>query len=459
VTAVTDTFGAGLSPWDMWSWVNSSGFTTNLGAAVGGDNTTTGGYYGQGSFQANQYSRGVMATVPSSGWVGLTTRQSGNGGNGYLAIYDSGTFYLFAENGQTTPPLLASVTGTLNAGDILTLTSIGTVHTLYQNGTQILQVTDSTTSSGAPGLAFFDDTSTVSWWSGGDNLVSGAAPGLVTQQTSLVSGLYSFNSLDYSNGGSNINTIRALTPTAPNTRIPHWFCYCLTVEPEQSSTFGNPLNILQAAGLHNSMNCTFIQLGYYINPWYGNNPDSATTQQETAFLNSIPWVRQNFAVTGTEQISLLGFSKSGLGGLGLLMRNQSLVRNGAFWDFPAMITDAEGDDATNGSQVGGGSAAVYGTDANYEANYMVSNSTWISTYKGPFTAAAPRIWFGGYADFQDDVAAIESLYTTDGISHVATWNVDDTGGHAWDLDWMTAGINFLAPAPSGSGLLMAAGII
>jgi hypothetical protein len=43
-------------------------------------------------------------------------------------------------------------------GDVLKATIVGSTITVYKNGTQVLQGTDSTFTSGAPGLAFYDQT-------------------------------------------------------------------------------------------------------------------------------------------------------------------------------------------------------------------------------------------------------------------------------------------------------------
>ena len=56
---------------------------------------------------------------------------------------------------------LNSVTGiTVKNGDVLKATAVGSAVTVYLNGTQVLQATDSTYSTGSPGIGFYDDGDT-----------------------------------------------------------------------------------------------------------------------------------------------------------------------------------------------------------------------------------------------------------------------------------------------------------
>jgi hypothetical protein len=462
VTAVTDVFQRSSlgGQWLGWNWSGAVPAVINLDLLVGGNTTTSGCTY-NGSFGTNQYSLTVINTAPSSGFVGPGVRLSPSGNSGYIGIYFSGTFYIFAENGTTNPPELASTSGTLSNGDILCLVANGTTITLYQNGTQVLQVTDSTYSSGAPGVVFFNDTSTISWWSGGDNLASGGLPpGVVSNYVSTDgNGTLTETVTAYGNGGSAPVATRVLPPSSPSSAYPHAFLIMLPVEAGQATDFGDPIATAVALNAANDYNLTLVEPGYAIAPWYMDNPATATIKQETFLVSGIvPWVKANFATTGQEKIYLIGFSKSGLGGSSLLFRHPATFAAGAFWDLPAGITDAEGDDPDySGSPVGGGLGTVVGTDANFQDNYQLG-STNLAGWASNFTAAS-RIWLGGYNTFPVDVANYRTRLTAAAILH--TYAPVSASSHNWapTPGWVGPALAAMIPASSGSGLLMASGII
>src|SRR4029077_17816637 len=121
-----------------------------------------------------------------------------------------------------------------------------------------------------------------------------------------------------------------------------------------------------------------------------------------------PWVTTNLTSTGSEQHWLLGFSKSGTGGLDLLFKHPDLFTLGAFWDFPAL-------GFTVFDQFGGSSASNYGTDANFQANYRLT-ADFVQAHANPFLTAN-RVWISGYQYFQQEVADFDALLTATGIPH------------------------------------------
>src|SRR5262249_34976248 len=154
-------------------------------------------------------------------------------------------------------------------------------------------------------------------------------------------------------------------------------------------------------------------------PWYADNPNDPNLRYETFVTNDlVPWVTQNFSgpagspaaqpfgsVAGGGQNWLIGFSKSGIGGTDLLLKHADLFAVAASWDFPA--------DMSSYSQFGSSSANQYGTDANFQANYRLTQS-FVDAHKAPFLTKS-RIWIGGYSAFQTDMADYDSLLTSEGI--------------------------------------------
>jgi S-formylglutathione hydrolase FrmB len=182
---------------------------------------------------------------------------------------------------------------------------------------------------------------------------------------------------------------------------------------------------LQAANAQNQYNLTIIEPSFAIDPWYANNATDANLQYET-FITSelVPWVKANLATTGTEQKWLIGFSKSGIGGQDLILKHPDVFTLAATWDFPA--------DMSSYDQYGASSAGSYGTDANFQASYRLTQA-FVDAHKAPFVGSN-RIWIGGYNAFQTDMTDYNSLLTSEGIAH--TTETPTIMTHAWNSGWV-----------------------
>ena len=138
----------------------------------------------------------------------------------------------------------------------------------------------------------------------------------------------------------------------------------------------------------------------------------------------VPWVQQNLSTTGSEQNWLIGFSKSGIGGQDLILKYPNLFTLAASWDFPA--------DMSSYDEFNADSEAGYGTNANFQANYELSQA-FVDAHKGPFLTSN-RIWIGGYSLFQTDDSDYNNLLTSEGIAHTTETPTDVA--HRWDSGWM-----------------------
>ena len=146
--------------------------------------------------------------------------------------------------------------------------------------------------------------------------------------------------------------------------VAHNFLIVLPVEPGLGTTYGDGLGTLQALDAQDKYNLTIIEPSFEIDPWYANNPTYPNFQYETFMTQElVPWIKQNLATTGQEQTWLIGFSKSGLGAQDLILKHPDLFTLAASWDFPA--------DMSSYDQYSD-SAAAYGTDANFQANYRLT---------------------------------------------------------------------------------------
>jgi len=206
--------------------------------------------------------------------------------------------------------------------------------------------------------------------------------------------------------------------------VAHNFLFVLPVEAGQGSTYGDGLKTLQAMDAQDKYNLTIIEPTFGINPWYADNPVNAAVQYESFMTQElVPWVDQNLATSGNEHNWLIGFSKSGYGAQDLILKHPSLFSLAASWDFPA--------DMSTYTQYGD-SAGGYGTDANFQANYRLTQS-FVDAGKGPFLNAN-RIWIGSYGLYQADMADYDALLTAEGIQH--TTETPTSMAHRWDSGWV-----------------------
>ena len=233
---------------------------------------------------------------------------------------------------------------------------------------------------------------------------------------------YSFTS---ANDGDGPQTLRVLRPTHPAAGVAHNVLYVLPVEAGLGSTYGDGLETLAALDAEDQYNLTIIEPTFAIDPWYANNPNDANLQYETFMTADLePWVKANLATTGSEQNWLIGFSKSGLGAQDLILKHPDLFQLAASWDFPA--------DMSSYNQFGSDSAANYGTDANFQANYRLTTA-FVDAHKASFLTNN-RIWIGGYDLYQTDVADYDALLTSEGIAH--TDGPSQSIAHSWDSGWV-----------------------
>jgi len=185
------------------------------------------------------------------------------------------------------------------------------------------------------------------------------------------------------------------------------------------------METLLGLNAQNQYNLTIIEPTFGIDPWYADNPNDPNVQYETFMAQDlVPWVKQNLATTGTEQNWLIGFSKSGYAAQDLILKHPSVFTLAASWDFPADMSSYAG--------FGADSEASYGTDANFQANYRLSQA-FVDAHKAPFLSSN-RIWIGGYSEYQADVSDYDALLTSEGIAH--TTETPQSMDHTWGSGWI-----------------------
>lgn len=126
-------------------------------------------------------------------------------------------------------------------------------------------------------------------------------------------------------GGYGPQILRVLTPTNPAARVTHNFVIVLPVQSGQQDTFGDGLTTLRALGAQNQYNLTIIEPSFAIGPRYADNPNDPNLHYESLMTQElVPWIKQHLSTSGSEQIWLIGFSKSGIGGQDLILMHPDL---------------------------------------------------------------------------------------------------------------------------------------
>jgi putative esterase len=380
-------------------------------------------------YDANQYSEIITSSVPLFGsqWIGPSVRTQANGdmyvgiywwnnGNPVLRIYKrvSGAFT------QLGPEYAC---GALPAGTGLELMARGTTISFLQDGIERISAYDPSLYGGYPGVAAFD-TPSAGNWSGGTADFEAHFLGIDAN------GVESYH-MSSAYNGYGPHLLRVLRPANPAPGMAHNILLVLPVTAEGDDNFGNGMDTLRQLNAQNNYNLTILEPSFPIAPWYADHPVDLNYRFEAFMsLELQPWAKANLAVTGQEKIWLLGFSKSGVGGLALMLKHPDLFPLVAAWDFPAdMSTYTQYEADLN-----------YGTEENFQNNYRLT-SGFVDQRKSPFLTAN-RIWISGYAAFQADIADFDALLTSLGIQHTNAPGILQQ--HRWDSGWVPAALAALA---------------
>ena len=424
--SAADSFAQGSGPLGGdWTDISGGGLTISSGAAAGGlTGQVTGDIWSASPFSSNQDSQVVVTSKQPSGaeWVGPAVRMQASGQDAYVGIYywnhGRPELMLFLRRGggfRQLGPSYAS--GRLAVGTRLELVAVGNTIAFLENGVVRIGVSDGTLAGGAPGIMAFG-TAAVGHWSGGN------AGFRVSTANTDAHGIRSYSVISADNGDGP-QTLRVLTPTKAAAGVAHNFLIVLPVEAGQGSTFGDGLATLEALHAQNKYNLTIAEPTFAVDPWYANNPADPHLQYETFLTRDlVPWIKQNLATTGHEQVWLIGFSKSGIGGQDLILKHPGVFSLAATWDFPA--------DMSSYDRFGADSAADYGTQANFKANYWLTKA-FVQAHRASFRTAN-RIWIGGWGLYKTEDADFNALLTAAGIAH--STETPQYMPHRWDSGWV-----------------------
>jgi hypothetical protein len=407
-----------------WTAISDGGMAIASQQVTGTAGALTGDIRAANTFASDQYSAVQVTSAQLTGgrWVGPAVRVRNGGLGAYVGIYSwnngDPVLELFKRSGGNWAQLgRAYSSGPLAAGTQLEVLAVGNTISFMENGVQRIGVSDGSFTGGAPGMMAYGNA-TADNWSGGN------AGFRVSYQGTNAQGVRYYNVIS-ANDGYGPQTLRVLSPTKPAAGVAHNFLIVLPVEAGLGSNYGDGLATLKSLDAQDQYNLTIIEPTFAVDPWYANNPNDPQLQYETFMTQElVPWIKQNLATTGREQIWLIGFSKSGLGGQDLILKHPDLFTLAATWDFPADMSTYKG--------LGSDPAANYGTDVNYQANYRLTTA-FADARKGPFLTNN-RIWIGGYSLYQTDVSDYGTILTSEGIAH--STETPQYMAHRWDSGWL-----------------------
>ncbi len=196
-SAASDNFDRANGPLGAnWSDISDGGLAIS-GNQVTGTNaaSNSGDAWSADAFSSDQYSEVAVSSTALSGgeWVGPMVRSQDSGQDAYVGIYfwdyGSPVLELFKRVGGGWVQLGSAYdSGALAAGTELEVEAVGSTIALLENGTVVVDATDSGLAGGAPGIMAYG-TPPAGDWAGGDvpgaysvgGSVSGLAGTLVLQ--------------------------------------------------------------------------------------------------------------------------------------------------------------------------------------------------------------------------------------------------------------------------------------
>lgn len=130
------------------------------------------------TFPNDQWSQITAESNTTGDYEGVILRANSSGSMTYYGCRGNasggGSVEIYKEISGTYTSLITHAT-TFGTGSVLKCTVVGTTITLYVNGTQVTQTTDSSITSGSAGIFLYGTTSSLGTWSAGA-MSSGVVP-------------------------------------------------------------------------------------------------------------------------------------------------------------------------------------------------------------------------------------------------------------------------------------------
>ena len=206
--------------------------------------------------------------------------------------------------------------------------------------------------------------------------------------------------------------------------------YVLPVEAGEGSRYGDGLAEITRHDLHNKHRLVCVAPTFSHLPWYADHPTDPRIRQESYLLEVVlPFVERTYpAQADRKGRLLLGFSKSGWGAFGLLLRHPDTFGRAAAWDAP-LVEDRP-------ARFGMG--PIFGTQESFE-EYRITNL--LKERAAELRAKPPRLVLTGYGNFRDQQQAAHRQMTSLEIPHV--WRDGPQRKHDWHSGWVAEAVGLL----------------
>jgi hypothetical protein len=236
---------------------------------------------------------------------------------------------------------------------------------------------------------------------------------------------------------ANATQIRVLLPDklVPDKRYP--VAYVLPVEAGNEDRYGDGLLEIKKQNLHNKFAAIYVAPTFSHLPWYADHPTNKEIRQEAYFLKVLmPFIEKTYQVKSEASGRLLlGFSKSGWGAFGLLLRHPDLFGKATAWDAP--LTMARPDRYGMGD--------IFGTQENFE-KYQITKLLETQSLK---FQKEKRLFLLGYGNFRDHHEKAEMLMTNLKIAH--EYRDGPSRKHDWHSGWVTEAVEWLVAETDDRG--------
>jgi hypothetical protein len=227
--------------------------------------------------------------------------------------------------------------------------------------------------------------------------------------------------------------------------------YVLPVEAGEGGRFGDGLAEVRKLGLHNRYRLICVEPTFSALPWYADHPTDPNCRQESYLIRDVlPFVERTLNVPDDPNCRLLvGFSKSGWGAWGLLLRHPDIFARAAAWDAPLTETSSKKY----------GMKDIFASQDNFE-KYRITTllaaaaqadadpapgspaGTAPAAHAKQFLGRPARLALHGYGNFRAQHQAVHELMTNLQIPH--DYRDGPARKHTWSSGWLADAVEFVA---------------
>ena len=227
--------------------------------------------------------------------------------------------------------------------------------------------------------------------------------------------------------------IRVLLPSKVEKNRLYRVLYVLPVEALDGERWGNGLETVRRAGLHDKHGLICVAPTFSHLPWYADHPDDPRIRQESYLTRIVlPFIEKTYPATkGKKSRLLVGFSKSGWGAFTLLLRNPDLFAAAAAFDAPLAL-DKPGPFGTG---------PIFGDRENCE-KYRVEKL--LKKNGGRLGRGKRLALLGYYGNFRSHHRKAHGWMDALKIEH--HWRDGPRRQHSWGSGWLPEAVALLAGA-------------